>query len=406
MSSPAPGPSDASARACDTSLQRDGVPVSNPGPRGSVMTDPLAIWRQGVTIKPATPQEQRHSIHAYFNVCPESPDGKWLLYYTSSQADGELGDVRVLERATGVESVVASGVRTEDAHRAAMQHWVNNGRTIVYHEQVASRFRVMAVDWPSGRSRVIADDRQLGFGSPLSPRVPVYGCHWDPREHRDLQLIDVTTDELSTLVTVAQVITTYPEWVQRRFESTDLSIFFPVMSPRGDRIMFKIARPGRGENCRGMNVSLRDGNVIFDLNEKRFVRLLERWGHPSWSPQSDAILEHGLKLITLETGQVVKLCPSSTANHQTISPDGTLFLTDSHVGKIGIGSPGDWAIIVGRVDADEFVHIDRFDNEGGATSWRRVHPHPVFTLDGKRVYYNVSSGAWSRLFVASAATRS
>jgi hypothetical protein len=377
----------------------------NPGQKTHGTDESLACWRQGVTIAPATPHAQRHAIHAYFNVCPESPDGRWLLYYTSTVASAEVGDIRVLDRSTGEETIVAADVRTEDAHRAAMQHWINDGRTIVYHQEIAGRFRVIAVDWPSGRSRVIAEDRQLGFGSAYAPVAPIYGCHWQPREHRDLQLFDVNTGELSTAVAVTQVISTYPQWAQQRFESTDLSIFFPVMSTRGERVMFKIARPGGGDDYRGMKVSERDGLVLFDLNERRFLRLIERWGHPSWSPKADAILEHGLKLISIETGQFVKLCPSSTANHQTISPDGKLFLTDSHVGKIGIGNPGDWAVIVGRVDADEFVHIDRFDNEGGATSWRRVHPHPVFSHDGERVYYNVSSGAWSTLFVASAADR-
>ena len=44
--------------------------------------------------------------------------------------------------------------------------------------------------------------------------------------------------------------------------------------------------------------------------------------------------------------------------------------------------------------------LDVFDNTQGATSWRHNHPHPAFSADGKRVYYNVNDGLWTRLMVA------
>src|SRR5712675_1393672 len=65
---------------------------------GGADSDPLSPWREGVKIRPVAPQQDRHSIHAYFNTCPESPDGKYVLYYTSGTATGEEGDLRILER--------------------------------------------------------------------------------------------------------------------------------------------------------------------------------------------------------------------------------------------------------------------------------------------------------------------
>src|SRR5271154_4284984 len=69
--------------------------------------DPLAPWRSGVTIKPVAPDQPRHSIHSYFNTCPESPDGKWVLFFTSTAADGQHGEVRIRNRASGEERVLA-----------------------------------------------------------------------------------------------------------------------------------------------------------------------------------------------------------------------------------------------------------------------------------------------------------
>ena len=45
----------------------------------------------------------------------------------------------------------------------------------------------------------------------------------------------------------------------------------------------------------------------------------------------------------------------------------------------------------------------QFNNAGGAKSWRRSHPHPTFSADGHRIYYNVNDGDWTRLFVAECA---
>jgi MFS family permease len=41
-----------------------------------------------------------------------------------------------------------------------------------------------------------------------------------------------------------------------------------------------------------------------------------------------------------------------------------------------------------------------FAQNGGAKSWRRNHPHPTFSADGQRIYYNVSDGPFTRLMVA------
>src|SRR5213080_4594945 len=97
--------------------------------------DPLAPWRSGVQIKPVAPDQQRHSMHSYFNTCPESPDGKWALFFTSTTADGQHGDVRIRNRATGEERVLVKDLDVEDAHRVACQQWVSNGKRVVFHGQ-------------------------------------------------------------------------------------------------------------------------------------------------------------------------------------------------------------------------------------------------------------------------------
>ncbi|WP_294381209.1 hypothetical protein [Prosthecobacter sp.] len=347
------------------------------------------------------PDQSRHSIHAYFNTCPESPDGKFVLYYTSTTPEGEKGDLRILERATGKETIVAENIVAEDAHRAACQQWAGNGKFVVYHNLQDGHWSVRAVDIETKKERVLAMDRQLGFGSSKGKCVPVYGCHWNPGPHRDLELIDVATGEITTPVTAAQTVAEYGDWIEKKLGSRDLTIFFPVVSPDESKVFFKPCIPGGGSSYRGMSVSKRDGKIVYDLANKKFIRLIESWGHPSWSPDSCGIFEKSNVLQDMATGKLMpRYAPSCFSDHPNLSPEGSVFVTDANVTKRPFGREGYWAIGIGSTTKDEFVVVDLFDNAHGAKTWRKNHPHPAFSSDGKRVYYNVNNGPWTRLMVA------
>ena len=371
--------------------------------QAAIADDALAGWRSGVRIHPVAPDAETHSIHAYFGISPESPDGRHVVYYTSATGDGEKGDIRILERASGKETIIASDITTEDAHRAACQQWTGGGKTVVYHNCQNGVWRVMAVDLGTLRRRVLAENRQVGFGSAKQAWIPVYGCHWNPGPHRDLELIHVETSEIRRPVTAKQVVAEYGDWVREEFGTTDISIFFPMLSPDGRKVFFKLARPRGLDDFRSKRASYRQGKVVFDLTNQRFMRLIEKWGHPSWDSRSEAIFEKGNFLFDVETGRSRRCAPSAPSNHPSLSPDGRVFVTDADVSKRDFGKPGDWAIVVGDTTEDRFVVVDQFNDTGGARSWRKVHPHPAFSADGRRIYYNVSAGDWTRLFVAECA---
>ena len=362
--------------------------------------DPLAPWRSGVKVQPVSPERGRHVIHSYFNTCPESPDGRHVLYYTSATPEGEKGDLRILERSTGKETILATGIITEDAHRVACQQWSDGGKTVVYHDYQSGRWQVMAIDLQTRKTRVLAQDRQVGFGSATGQWIPVYGRHWNPGPHRNLELVHVVTGEVRTPVKAADVVKEYGEWIGKKFGTTEISIFFPVMSPDEKRVFFKLARPSGSDDFRSKLASLRDGKVVFDLEHGRFLRLMEFWGHPSWSPDGKAIFEYGNFATDVATGVVQRYAPSCISNHPSIAPDGRSFVTDADVTKRQLGQPGDWAVAVGSMDKDDFVLLHIFGNTQGAKTWRHNHPHPAFSADGRRVYFNVNAGEWTTLTVA------
>jgi hypothetical protein len=369
--------------------------------------DPLAAWRSGVEVHPVSTTPGRHTIHAYYLASPESPDGKHVLFYASAQEDGQLGELCLIDRRSGAEKVLARDIHTEDAHRAACQQWLEGGRLAAYHEVRGSQWRVVVVDIASGQKRVVARDRQVGFGDPKAAVLPLYGCHWNPGAHRDLELLDANSGELRTAVTIASVAEHYGDWLKSEFGNKATSIFFPVLSPDSRRVFFKIAAGSGGNEFRSKAASQRQGLVVFDLQRGDFLMLNPKWGHPAWHPDSNRILEVGNIFYDANRGgEVIRLpdLPRLRGSHPSVSPDGSLYVTDGLLDEVG-GPAGQWGIVVGdtRGGAGRYQVLHRFDNSGGAKSWRRNHPHPVFSGDARRIYFNVNAGDWTQLYVAECA---
>ena len=371
------------------------------GPQGE---DPLQPWRDNVAVRPVCDAPGRHTIHSYYLACPESPDGSRVLFYASSAADGQRGDLCVLDRATGRETVIARNLETEDAHRAACQQWVSGGRRVAFHDVRGGRWGVYAVTIDPPRERLVALDRQLGFATPASNLLPIYGCHWNPGTCRDLELADVASGELRAVVRIGEVQRSYGDWLNEEFGGKPVSIFFPVMSPDQKRVFFKIACGSGGDEFRSSSASKRQGLIVCDLPGSRFLCMSKRWGHPAWHPDSRHILEVGNLLYDVQAeGKISRIAhlPRPRGCHPSVSPDGRLIVMDGLL-EPPDGAPGEYGIWVCDIRGGEgrYQILHRFDNRRGAKSWRRNDPHPVFSPDGTRIYFNVSDSAWTRLYVA------
>ncbi len=366
--------------------------------------DPLTPWRNGVTVRDVAANPARHTIHSYYVCNPESPDGKRILLFSSSAANGYSGEISVVDRTSGRETVLARDIHTEDAHRVACQQWISGGRRVAFHDVIDGRWNVSVVDVETGDRRTLVHDRQLAFGNPLSDEVPIYGCHWNPGEHRDLEMLNVVTGEVRKVVTIAAVEKQYGDWLQREFGGRATSIFFPVISPDQKRVFFKMACGSGGTNFMAKGASQRQGLVAYDLAEQRFLFLREKWGHPAWFPDSRHIMEMGnLYLDGEKNGEHTRVLglPQMRGCHPAVSPDGRLFVQDGLAGDLG-DKPNQWGITINDLLGGEgrFQVLHKFMQDRGAKSWRRNDPHPVFSADGQRIYFNVSEGEWTRLMVA------
>lgn len=363
--------------------------------------DPVAPWTKGVQVHPVSTVPGRHTMHTYYLTNPESPDGKRILFYASTDRAGHVGQVCMMDRATGKETVLADDVHTEDAHRVACQQWLSGGKRVVFHEVVGKRWRVVVVDVDTLAKTVVAEDHQLAFGQPNADWVPMYGCHWNPGPYRDLEVWDASMGKTRTAARIADVEAKYGDWLKKEFAGKPTSIFEPVLSPDLKRVFFKIAAGNGGDDYMTSAASHRQGLVCYSLEKHEFTMQRGKWGHPAWHPDSKHIIEVGNVLYDSDGGASTKIkdLPYLPGTHPSVSPDGKLQVTDGVADACG-AKPKEWGIVVGDMRGGKWALVHSFDQSQGAKSWRVSHPHPAFSADGKRIYFNVSDGPFTRLFVA------
>src|SRR5688500_11351153 len=115
-------------------------------------------WRNA-RVRPLLPDGAAHSIHSYYVATPESPDGRKVLFYSSTASDGHQGEIRVLERAGGAVKTLAANLVVEDAHRTACQQWISGGKQVAFHDFRDGEWVVACADLETGRERVLAKGR-------------------------------------------------------------------------------------------------------------------------------------------------------------------------------------------------------------------------------------------------------
>jgi hypothetical protein len=93
--------------------------------------------------------------------------------------------------------------------------------------------------------------------------------------------------------------------------------------------------------------------------------------------------------------------PALRGQHLSVSPCGRLLVSDGLTETLG-GPSGEWAVMVADLRGKNYEILHRCMGNRGAKSWRVSHPHPAFSADSKRIYYNVNADEFTQLYVAEA----
>ncbi|MBD3291300.1 MAG: hypothetical protein GF393_00125 [Armatimonadia bacterium] len=358
-----------------------------------------SAWSGEVSVEPVAPWDA-HTLHAYFNACPESPDGRRLLVFRSTRAEAERGDICVIDREDGGIRSLVEDVAVEDAHRQACQQWADGGRWVVFHAMRDGRAIVCRANARTGQADEIAGERQVGFSPAAGRLVPLHGQHWSPGEHRDLELLDVPSGEVRAALTLEDVVGEGGSWARRMLSARPRSIYFPVLSPDESRVLFKLSAPRIGR-LRHPRASRREGLLVYDLERPEEIYRRDAWGHPAWFSDSRRIINTPNTIIDVDVGEEHTLgaLPSWRGSHPSMSPDGRMMVADI-ISRTADGSER-WAIVVADVETERWRTLHLGDlPRAGTRSWRPVHPHPVFSHDGRRIYFNVNRDDWTVLHVA------
>lgn len=354
----------------------------------------LDIWRDA-KARPVLPNTAyQHVLHSYFNHCPESPDGRWVLMFLSPQDDAHLGDVVILERHTGQLITLATQVTTEDAHRQAYQQWIAGGRYVIFQNLVQDHWQIERVDIVSLKREVIHRDRLLGWSQPLSDFAMLYPPHWQTNTNRDIECLDVHTGQVRKAILAEDVYPKVKSLIDKRLPDVDvknISLFFPILSPDQSRVMFKLASPS-GDGFQAESASRRVGLIVWDIANNQFVACGDQWGHPSWHPDSKQIAKVTNQLLdgdTLATRPILDL-PHFHGSHPSISPDGQWYVTDVLLHTFN-GKPNQWGVALASMKTGQWRFIHRNETaEAGTTSWRPPHPHSTFNAQSNRIYFNAN----------------
>lgn len=367
------------------------------------MSEPAAAptfdaWLHHLEIEDVCASEGCHTLHAYFNCSPERPDGREVLFYRSRQGDAMRGELVARKRETGEETVLAADLSVEDPHRAALQQWAGNGRRVVYHRPGTEGWEVVVADARTGEALRVVPGRQLGVGNG-GEWVPLCAAPGNPGGFRDVELLNVSSGEIRRAVRAERIRGEHEGWVEERCGTAGISLYFPVLSPDGARVFFKLAVPD------GAGGSRRMGLVVAEIHGEGGCFRWDDWGHPAWHPDSRHIVQPGAIRLDAWTGDSAWMegFDFPRQGHPAVGPDGRLLVCDT---VTDAGPPFRWGIFLTDVEAARSAQIYALQPEPGEGARRSPHPHPVFNATGDAIYLNACDGRFWRLYRLRAGTDS
>ena len=98
----------------------------------------------------------------------------------------------------------------------------SHGRRILFHDMRNGEVVCATVDVKTRQERVLAKGRMVSWGQPDSDWAPIYGVHFQPGRYKDVELLNVETGEIRTLVTGKQVRDAFPEQIRNDTISKNL----------------------------------------------------------------------------------------------------------------------------------------------------------------------------------------
>lgn len=342
------------------------------------------------------------SVHAYYDCCPEDPAGARIACFRFDGPVPGVGRVEIRDRSGRLETHFGADCQG-NGHVGGFATWADDD----------------AVIWVDGPDGSAGDPRthlrELGSGEQreLSGRIRQFHA---PSGRGLVQEMATTADNPHGLCRAIAVIDRRGETIGRlRLEDAlaahpdpdavpplaTLNLMNSKWAPDGSRFLVvwtgEVYRRRSGDASHPRHKCL----LLADATGGSVRFLGDFTHHPAWSPDGRSVIaflqqEHGQDLVAFdaETGERRVLLRDLPGVHPSLSPDGRSVVTDvfnapehghAQILRIDLAS-GQREVLA------EFAHADFGHSDGH-------HPHPVFSRDGRRLYFNAQDGGPCGVFV-------
>jgi len=379
-----------------------------------------------------TPPEEAHT-HTYYDVCPWSPSGRYLVSLRLPVEDRRPGPAEVADlclidlEARTIRTVwrtTAWGYQT-----AAHQLWGRTDRYLYFNDRRDGRPAGVRLDletgqatWLDGTIWLIAPDESYAI-SPCLIRCNLtqfgYGLSVDPADQLcntqraaaddGFYRTDLATGRRTLLVSLADVWEALPN--KDQLAESILYAFHCKLNPQGTRMILVVRAWYPDRKYLPMLLSCRP-----DGTDLRCVLPSHRWvggagsGHPGWHPDGEKILmnhaaggrQRKLCLIDPITGQADVLTELiEGTGHPTIEPSGRLLVTDDYQtkGDLRLGT-----IRLVDLAAETWRDLCTLSSPLRQDAPLRCDSHPAWDRKGRRVCFIAAPRGKRQLFIADPAS--
>lgn len=358
----------------------------------------------------------RAAIHSYFDICPESPDGRKIAYFAmtgvtatpaASSASGATypalypGEIRVVDRATGGDRSVAAGI-WGNRHVGPRVQWTDNS-TASYCMTEGDRAWTIGVSdigdqqWRlPGALRMANPCRPLGVTSSHESRVMGTIAHDEV-----ISLMDFTTGQARNLFDRNAILSVHPMRDLLMIAPEQTNIKHTKWSPDGQRLFWvfhnEVAiKEGKRDlpRLKSLMVCDTDGSNLRYVGEFGF--------HPFWSGDSMSIWAFervsgghpDILAYPIDGGDSTVVAQDIPGSHASLSPDGSRLAIDCFDWPV----KGQNAVVVMDTQTGRRTTVAVFHYRSNVPQHGGCHPHPVWSRDGRRVYFNADETGEPQLY--------
>ena len=366
-----------------------------PGP--GIDADPtlmqLGAYPEGYSVHQVSTGKSP-AMHAYMDICPESPDGTKITYFEFEDKVPGWGRVVIANRDGSDPKYISERIKGHD-HDGARQQWIDNERVIYGIEDEESSLIYSLADKSSrkvkGQIGMVSEIHGFGLSHNNYPASKYKALDRKPAE---VILMDTENASTQTLLNKQQMLAIHPRRsVIENPEYKGLGVFkHPKWSPDGSHFFWVYMLELKGTNTKIVKSAL-----LSDREGKRITYVSEIGQHPMWyqeesllsyvrrdgfdhfdNPSAQDIMEH-----PIDGSPGKPIVSEAIGIHGSPSPDGRYFTTD----VFDWPEQGSHAVLLYHIESGDYRVLARMKPETGDRK-NSMHPHPSWSRDGQRIYFN------------------